>query len=127
MKQRDLLSIALIGLVAGLSSCCRTCSDNQISNECGCPTNYDACRNLSCDEMEFANQLTEKNRTIFCSRFSSEERKRAMQASCHASINCGADRNAGKKVEKPNDAVTDIMRHNNMTMEEKRELLINET
>lgn len=124
MKRKELLSIALVGLATGLSSCCRTCSDQPISNQCDCPTNYDPCRTLSCDEIYFANQLTEKNRKAFCGRFSAEERKKAMLASCNDPINCGSDRNAGKKVQKPNDAVTEIMRENNMTMEEKREFLI---
>lgn len=121
MKHKNLLALTLAGLSMGLTSCCRNCNEDRIPSDCGCPSNYDACRELSCDEIYFANLLTERNRKAFCGRFSAEERRAAMLASCNGAMNCGADRNAGKKVMKPDDAVSEIMRQNNMTMAEKRE------
>lgn len=120
MKKRDLLTLAVVGLTAGLSSCCRTCTDYRMPNDCGCPCAGDPCQALSCDELYFANQLVERNRRAFCSKFSAEQRRAAMVASCHTEINCGTAKNAGKKALKPDDAVSIIMRDNNMTMEEKR-------
>lgn len=118
MNKRDLRLLALMGLTAGLTSCCRTCDTYR--NDCACPSKEDACQALTCDELYFANQLVERNRRAFCGKFSAEQRRAAMLVSCHGDINCGSDRNAGKKAMKPDDAVSMIMRDNNMTMEEKR-------
>jgi hypothetical protein len=120
MKHKDLLSLALVGLTVGLASCCNNCNEARIPNDCPCPCTGDVCQGLSCDEIYFANQLVERNRRAFCSKFSAEQRRAAMMASCHTDINCGSGKNAGKKALKPDDAVSAIMRDNNMTMLEKR-------
>ncbi len=67
------------------------------------------CSNLSADEQNFASQLTDPNRKIFCGQFTADQRKEAMAAACSGKTNCGTDRKAGKMILSPDDAVQQVM------------------
>lgn len=83
------------------------------------------CSKLTKDEQDFANQLNDKNRTFFCSKFSASQRKASMMLSCSGPSNCGSNR-ASKKVLPPNDAVSKTASDNKISMDEKRESIAGE-
>ena len=139
MKNKNLVALALLGMTTGLGvnaqadENCSSCkNDVELTGQkCKTAANCNGmngngkadCSNLTQDESDYARKLNDKNRQAFCGRFSASQRKQAMQMSCNGMMNCGSNRNAGKNVMKPDDAVAKMMRDNNMSMEEKREEL----
>jgi|SRR5579872_1250154 len=115
MKKKNLMMLALMGMTAGLSA------NLQAEEATKVDTKMD-CSKLSSDEMAFSSKLNDSNRRMFCSKFSADQRKSAMMASCMGPNNCGAGRSDGtKKPMNANDAVQKVMKDNGMAMAEKRE------
>ena len=81
------------------------------------------CSKLSPGERSFSSKLNDANRKMFCGKFTPEQRKTSMMASCNSRANCGLNRNAGKKVMSPDEAVQKVIKDSKMSMAEKRESL----
>lgn len=135
MKMNNLFALALMGMTAGFAvnaqaeEGCSSCKNEAelAGKKCGSATltgnGNGNCSNLSQDEMGFSKKLSDKQRNAFCSKFTPAQRKQAMQMSCNTPMNCGSNRNNGKVIMKHDDAVSKIMKDNNISMEDKREEL----
>jgi hypothetical protein len=114
MKKEFFMTLAAVGMVAGLSA-------NQPSAAAPAQSSQQEknVSNLSADELAFAAKLSDQNRKVFSTQFSAEQRKAAMAASCAASGACAA----GQKVAMaPNDAVQKVSKDSNAVVVEKQEV-----
>ena len=119
MKKNKLLSLALMGITAGLSVNAQAAEEAQVI-EVDYRQQTD-CSKLSPDEQTLAQKLDDYHRKMFCNKFTKDQRRSVMQATCNGASNCGTARNGGKNIMTPQDAVNMVMRSNRLSMDEKRE------
>lgn len=111
MKKEMLMTLAAMGMIAGLSA------DQPSVAPAAAPaqsTQQQSTTNLSADELAFAAKLNDQNRKVFSSQFSSKQRQSAMEASCQAAASSCA---VGQKTAMaPNDAVQKVMKEGSNTV-----------
>jgi hypothetical protein len=126
MKKRNLMMLALMGITAGLTVESEAAGEVAECSKCQKTAGTtNSCARLTNAEQDFSSKLNDKNKKMFCEKFTMEQRKSAMMAACNTVYNCGANRNAGKNILKPDDAVMKVAKDNKLSsseeMSEKRE------
>jgi hypothetical protein len=116
MKKKLLMSLALGGMLVGLSTnaiahqdVAQPATTAPSSTSISSATSTSAAP-LSTDEIAFAAKLSDQMRRVFSREFTSEERKAAMMCSCQGTSSCADAQSDGAVTAlSPNQAVEKIM------------------
>jgi len=114
MKKEIFMTLAAVGMVAGLSA-------NQPAAPAQAQQQEKSATSLTADELAFAAKLNDQNRKVFSTQFTAKQRKDAMEAGCQGGSACGA---AQKAAMAPNDAVAKVMKEVAPAMTEKKAVVV---